>query len=487
VVSASAAAPRQARGGELDSSFGSGGLVTTDLTADFDSACCVALQSDGKLVVAGYEGSVNGSAGHAFVARYLPNGVLDPSFGGTGVVRPRFATNDDLVQAIAVQPDGKVVAAGSVVSPDTNIAIARYNADGSLDPSFGQGGKVVMGFASGSRERALALAIAGDGKLVVGGAARGPGLPQGNFLVARYNGDGSLDTSFGDGGKTITDFGALGEAHAVAIDSSGRVVAVGGTFSIAGGSGSWGKAFVSARYGPDGRLDTTFGGGKVSTDFGSSVYGSLATDVAIQPDGKIVSAGWVGVGNARATLVRHNADGALDATFGDGGKVVTEQPAEGSSLGGVALDSRGRLLAAGMAGGASLEFQLARFQPSGKLDIGFGKSGMVLTDFSGGSNDEAYGLVLQQDGKAVVVGGSDGKVALARYLPTYCVVPNIKGRLLAAATKAIVNAHCRVGKVTRRYSGRVRAGRVVSQAPASGVRRPEDAAVALVISRGSKR
>jgi uncharacterized delta-60 repeat protein len=484
VVSLGAAAP-PSRGGELDASFGSGGLVTTDLTGDADSACCVALQPDGKIVVAGAEAPRDGSAGIAFVARYLPNGNLDSSFGGSGVVLPRFSAGDDLVQALAIQPDGKIVAAGSVVAPDTNIVLARFNPDGSLDTGFGGSGKVVTGFGPASRERALAVEIASDGKIVVSGAARGGGLPPGNFVVARYNPNGTLDTTFGSGGKTITDFGALGEAHGLAIDASGKIIAVGGTFSVSSAGAFWGKAFLAARYNPDGSPDTSFGsGGKATTEFGSEPYGALAVDVVVQRDGKIVSVGWVGLGNARGTVVRYNADGSLDTSFSDGGKLVLDEPAEGGDFAAVVQDSRGRILAAGTAGGPSLDFELVRLTQNGALDKGFGAGGIVRTNFGGSSNDVASGLTLQHDGKMILVGGSDAKVALARYLPTYCLVPNVKGKPVAAAKRVILNAHCTVGKVRKVRSRTVRSGRVVSQTPRGGTQRPEDAAVALAVSRG---
>jgi uncharacterized delta-60 repeat protein len=479
-VVAGGATSYASRGGEPDAGFGTGGLVTTDLTSDSDSACCVALQSDGRIVVAGWKGSSGASAGKGFVARYLANGVLDSTFGG-GVVTPNFSAGDDLVQGLAIQADGKIVVAGSTISPETNIALARYNPDGSFDTSFGSGGKVITGFTPSSRERALAVVTAGDGKIVVSGAARGPGLPAGNFVVARYNPDGALDSTFGAGGKSITDFGGLGEAHGLAIDGSGKIVVVGGTFSVSSAGAFWGKAFLAARYNTDGSPDSSFSGGKVSTDFGSSATAAVANAVAVQRDGKIVSIGWA---DSRGAVVRYNVDGALDSSFADGGKLVLPKPSPGSSLAGVAIDSHSRIVAAGVAAGQSPGLLLVRLKPNGELDAGFGDSGVVVTNFSGQSVDEANAIALQADAKLVLAGDSNDNVALARFLPTYCVVPNVRRRPLAAARTTIANAHCRVGRVTRAGSRAVRAGRVVSQTPRPGTRAPENAAVALVVSRG---
>jgi uncharacterized delta-60 repeat protein len=477
------AALEASHGGDLDTTFGGGGRVTTELTGGSDSACCIVLQPDGRIVVAGRKGSSAASAGKAFVARYLPNGSLDTTFGG-GVVTPDFSAGDDLVQGLALQRDGKIVAAGSTIAPETNIALARYNGDGSLDATFGSGGKVITRFAPGARARALAVILASDGKIVVSGAARGPGLPPGNFVVARYNADGSLDGSFGSGGKTITDFGALGEAHGLVTDASGKIVAVGGTFSVSSAGAFWGRSFLAARYNADGSLDTSFGGGKVATEFDGNASQAVAFGAAVQRDGKIVSVGWA---DSHGAVVRQNADGTLDASFADGGRLILQQPAAGSNLLDVAIDSKGRIVAAGSASGESVDFELVRLKPNGDLDPSFGDDGVVLTSFEGQSLDAANGIALQPDGKLVVAGESEDKIALARYLPTYCVVPNVRGRVLTSARTAIASAHCSVGKVTRAASRTVRAGRIIGQSPRPGTQLPEDAAVGLVVSRGRGR
>jgi uncharacterized delta-60 repeat protein len=214
-------------------------------------------------------------------------GELDPSFGGDGKVVTDFGPGADLAQGLAIQADGKIVAAGETFrgNDDFDFARAHYNPDGSLDPTFDGDGKVVTDF--GGFDAAHAVAIQSDGKIVAAGDA---GTVDADFALARYNPDGSLDPSFDGNGKAVTAFGADDDiAESVAIQADGKIVAAGES----GGSGA--MDFALARYNPDGSLDTpAFGGdGKVVTDFGAD---DAANGVAIQADGKIVSAGSTNTG-----------------------------------------------------------------------------------------------------------------------------------------------------------------------------------------------
>jgi uncharacterized delta-60 repeat protein len=274
--------------GSLDASFGTGGLVTTDVLWGSDYAKSVAIQADGKIVVAGYS---YGSTGKDFaVARYNSDGSLDASFDGDGLVTTNVGTGDDLAYSVAIQTDGKIVVAGRASQSGTGVdfALARYNTDGALDTTFDDDGLVMTAFTS-SEDIAHSVAIQADGKIVVAGSAHWPGPPftpgNSDFAVARYNVDGSLDTAFSSDGKVTTDFGsAVDRATGVAIGADGEVV-------VAGHSDRVGTSydFALARYNADGSLDTTFDGdGKVTTDFGAPDY---LGGIAIQADGKIVVAG----------------------------------------------------------------------------------------------------------------------------------------------------------------------------------------------------
>jgi uncharacterized delta-60 repeat protein/uncharacterized repeat protein (TIGR01451 family) len=386
--------------GTLDPSFGTGGEVTTDFGGS-DSAEAVAIQSDGKIVAVG--GTFSFPSGDFALARYNADGSLDPSFGSGGKVTTDFG-GFDAASAAVIQPDGRIVAAGRSGSGD--FALARYNTDGSLDTTFGNGGKLTTDF--GGFDAAFGVALQADGKIV----AAGQGGPGGGFALARYNTDGSLDPSFGSGGEVTTHFTSGFEVViAVAIQLDGKIVVTGQTF--AGGF----QQFALARYNTDGSLDTSFAsGGIVATNFGfDSAFGGA---LAIQPDGKIVAAGRAGTD---FLLARYNGDGSLDATFGSGGIVTTDFGGTVFDAAfGVALQSNGKIVAAGGTFngfvGPSADFALARYNPDGSLDASFGSGGQVTTDFGG--FDVARSVALQADGKIVAAGtgGAGSDFALARYL-----------------------------------------------------------------------
>src|SRR5207249_1300852 len=353
--------------GDLDPSFGTGGRVLTDFGGG-DGARALALQAEGRIVVAG--SSSAGAFGSDFaLARYNSNGSLDPSFGTGGRVLTDFG-GDDEARALALQDDGKIVVAGGFGGPF--FALARYNPGGTLDTSFGTGGRVFTNF--GGRDGARALALQADGKIVAAGFTSSDFGTRRRFALARYNPDGSLDPSF-RGGRVVTSFADRDEASALALQSDGKIVVAG--FSDAGGR----QDFALARYNPDGGLDLSFGsGGRVLTDFGGD---DEAAALALQADGKIVVAGLSGSGGvALVALARYNPNGTLDASFGSGGQVLTDF----GLARGLVLQADGRIV---VAGGISL----ARYNQNGSLDPSFGSGGRALTDF------DALALALQPDGK----------------------------------------------------------------------------------------
>ena len=404
----SAATSTRAAESDLDPSFGSGGEVTTSLTEEKDEIHAVVFQADGKIVAAGSAGSDAEFA----LARYDLDGTLDSTFGDGGTVTTNFTSENDVATGVAIQPDAKIVAAGYAgqagsasngkSAPD--FALARYNPDGTLDTTFGDEGKVTTSFTSES-DFALGIAIQADGKIVAAGGA-GDGGSDENFGLARYNPDGSLDTTFGKGGKVNTDFAGRDGAHAVAIQANGKIVAAGVTFAPKSVGGAVSSAL--ARYDLDGTLDTTFGkAGETVTDLAGvpfrvaiqadgmilasggdfngtpkftlaryeangrldDAFGAHGTvtsklldpfaGIAIQSDGKIVAAG------SSFTLVRFNADGTLDTTFGTDGEITTDFGPGFSSTGSgaVAIQADGNILAAGSASVSKTDsdFALARY------------------------------------------------------------------------------------------------------------------------------
>jgi uncharacterized delta-60 repeat protein len=401
-------------GGALDPTFGGKGYVITGLGGNDDEAAAVAVQSDGKIVVAG---SANpGTTGYDFaLTRYNTDGNLDPTFGVSGTVLTDFAGGDDHAQAIVIQSDGKIVVGGySYEGPATgfDFALARYKADGSLDTTFGQGGKVVTNFVGGSSDEIQALAIQTDGKLLATGYSNGGGTGN-DFALARYNTDGSLDTTFASGGKTTFNFlGASDDrANAIAIQADGKIVLAGTT------SRKFSYDFALLRYNTDGSLDTTFGlSGKVTTDFAGQYDAAQA--VVIQSDGKIVAGGVASGIFPFFGLARYNANGSLDTTFGGTGMVMTSfAVGSSSSIGGLALESDGKLVAVGSTNpsGISTDLALARYNTDGTLDSTFGTNGQTTTDIAG-NTDQANATALQSDGKIVVAGYTTNAAAANEFL-----------------------------------------------------------------------
>ncbi len=302
--------------GTLDSSFGTGGKVKTDLGSTTDWVVALARQSDGKILAGSLYGPLNGPWDFA-LARYQANGTVDTTFGTGGKVVTDFGGNDR-VAGLAVQPDGKILAVG-ISGPEgltnaSSLVMARYNANGSLDTSFGTAGKVStkLGLQGAGGIR---IALLSSGKFLVGGGGLGPsGTP--DFLVARFNANGTVDTTFATGGKVLTDFGGKQEyANEMLIQSDGKIVLAGevNTTTVASHDGSFG----AARYSANGVLDTSFGtGGKVTVIFPGST-GSRGTAAALQPDGKIVISGHVfttDIFHPERVGVARLLDGTLDTS-----------------------------------------------------------------------------------------------------------------------------------------------------------------------------
>ncbi len=387
--------------GELDPTFGSGGKVLTPVGTGNDYANALVLQPDGKLVAAGW--GDDGGTGVFALARYLPNGSLDTSFGSGGKVVTPVGTGSSGANALVLQPDGKLVAAGWSVSGDNDFALVRYNPDGSLDTTFGSGGKVITPVGTGN-DYANALVLQPDGKLVAAGHSWNSSTRRFNFGLVRYNPDGSLDTTFGSGGMVATPVGTDDNiAKTLVLQPDGKLVAAG--WSDDGISNSYSTL---VRYNPDGSLDTNFGtSGKLITSLGPS---SSAYALVLQPDGKILVAGYSFSGtNGDFALVRHHPDGSLDTSFGNGGKVVTDINTGSDFAAALILQPDGKLVAAGNSYDVAgrTYFALVRYYPDGSLDTSFGNGGKVVTGV-GSIEDEAHALVLQPDGKLVAAGESEG-------------------------------------------------------------------------------
>ncbi len=409
-----------AEAGDLDPTFGHKGIVVTPgLGGIFD----IAIQPDGKIVAAGTSTRHPGFPVTNFtVVRYEADGTLDRSFGTGGIVVTRLGKRSSWARAIALQPDGRIVVAGVYLAPNAvegEFALVRYEPNGRLDSGFGEGGKVITSFPSGA-SGAWGVAVQADGRIVVGGAASAKvNLYTPDFAVARYTTEGTLDASFGDGGLKVTRFpDGSSYGRALVIQPDGRILLAGGAEP---------GRFALARYEPDGRLDQSFGSdGRVNEDISGDFEGAL--DVTLQPDGMIVAAGGAiapGGENAFA-LARYDDVGQLDPRFGGDGDVLTVLPGGGGAAA-VTIQPDGKVVVAGEANGDLIEssgdFAVGRYQTDGRLDPAFGDGGLVITSL-GSRVDLAFDVAIQADGRIVAAGRSSGNASgkrsgfgLVGYLP----------------------------------------------------------------------
>jgi len=418
----------QAADGDLDPTFGTGGMLMTDINRSTDIANAVAIQADGKLVVVGTTYRQNDFSGEDFVVtRHNTDGTLDNTFGVGGKVRTDFPGLAAVPSSVVIQPDGKIVVAGGAFPLFTflgNFEVVRYNPNGSLDTSFGDGGIVTTIFPQGSY--AFDVALQSDGKIIAAGTVFvdfDPGeMSDTDFALARYNPDGTPDATFGSGGQISTDFlGHEDDAFSVLIQPDGKIVAVGSANDPATF-----YDFAAARYLSNGTIDTTFGvAGKVHTDFGDQNF-DRARSAALQPDGRIVAAGFAishGGGVQNFAVARYTSSGVLDTTFSRDGKTQIDFGNCCQSATKVLLQSDGKIITVGGSNGESSDddFLLARLNPRGSIDATFGVGGQVRTSF-GDLNGGANGAAFQADGKIVAVGfqanfnNQRANFALARYL-----------------------------------------------------------------------
>ena len=394
--------------GMIDSSFGNNGMQTADFNSN-SWASAVAIQPDGKIAVAGtYD---NGSTYFA-VTRYNSDGSPDHTFNGTGQVLTDFGEGVQSATTIGIQANGKIVAGGYAEisgGADADFAIARYNTDGSPDSTFNNDGRQTTDF--GNYDNAYSLALQSDGKIILAGPSVGPNS---NFAIARYNIDGGLDNSFNGNGKQttnlITDFETGNSV--VAIQSNGKIVVAGYT---PGGTNH--NDFVVARFNTNGSIDNTFNNNGVLTiDFTSS--DDYSGSVAIQSDDKIVVTGYSYIYSPvtiqHLAVARYNPDGSLDSSFADNGKLEGISKQQYTVFNSSVIQADGKLLAAGSAwNGSNYDFAVARYNSNGSPDSSFSNDGKQITDF--GATDEAVSVVIQPDGKIVVAGNCKTQFAIARY------------------------------------------------------------------------
>ena len=345
--------------GTPDTSFGIGGVATTDLGGAGDKAHDAALTPDGGIVAVGETDAPGIQKQDFAVVRYLPDGKSDAAFDGDGVVTTDFSGRGDIANAVAVQPDGKIVVAGFATAASgvgSDFALARYKPDGELDTSFDGDGIVTTDFGALSDDDARALVLQPDGRIMVVGTAGE------DIALARYTPDGKLDTTFGTGGTQITDLGFDDVATGVTLTPDGKIVICGNTIGA-----ELNNDFLLARYNTNGTLDTTFGtGGTVKTDLSGG--DDFAENLTIDATGRTVVVGRSISPTSPPfndmALVRYNTDGTLDTTFANNGILIADFHGRDDSGQDVAIDAAERIVAAGYTdNGSGTEFALMRANP----------------------------------------------------------------------------------------------------------------------------
>jgi uncharacterized delta-60 repeat protein len=405
-----AAAATSAAPGSLDTTFGTGGIVTTPVVGFTNFVRGIAIQPDGKVIVVGEGGSMP-------VLRYNVNGTLDTSFNGTGIAEATPGS----AAAVAIQPDGKIIVVGDNSNPgNLDFKVVRYNANGTLDTSFDSDGIVVTPIGD-SVDVAYSVAIQADGKIVVSGRSDSNPVFVTTFAMVRYNTNGSLDNTFDNDGIVIMPGAGNAITDSLALQPDGKIVVAHNIFFSA--SFSYGLAVL--RYNTNGSLDTSFNNtGSLSTAVGTNVEFAA---LALQPDGKIVVACSSYTSNAAGYdfwVVRYNSGGSIDQSFGTDGMVVTPIGA-GAAFDvpkSVAIQANGKILVGGTSPTASnKDFATVRYNKNGSLDQKWGTGGIVKTDV-GGNADAINAIAVQRNGRVIVAGESDvasagtRKFALARYM-----------------------------------------------------------------------
>jgi uncharacterized delta-60 repeat protein len=413
-----------AASGDLDTTFGGDGRVTTNFGAPnpgrHDAALGMAIQADGKIVAVGLSAVPGKNQEDFAIARYNTDGSLDTTFHFDGKRLTDFGGVEEAAD-VAIQSNGKIVVVGIVGSAPGTIgifdaAIARYNSDGTLDTTFSGDGKQTTDFG-GDKNSLEGVAIQSNGKIVaVGPMGNGDNT---NFAVYRYLSDGSLDPTFSGDGKVSIGFGIGRQdfAYDVAIQSDGKIIVVGTT----GDANASNSNFAVARLNRNGTLDTTFSGdGRQITSLGGD---DLAFALALQPDGKIVVAGVKNITNFRSFAVaRYDTNGSLDMTFNGSGRkafpIISGEPSEAAD---VTVQSDGKILIGGSTGnGGQFDFAIVRLTPSGGFDKAFSGDGKVIVDFGGYEFGSAF-AVQPSNGRYILAGntvsGAQQDFALARVLP----------------------------------------------------------------------
>jgi uncharacterized delta-60 repeat protein len=397
--------------GTFDNGFGTNGVGSITSLSSANIIKSIGVQNDQQIIAAGF--TKNGKDTVFAVARYNQDGSLDNSFGSSGIDTLRVGTSKSAASSAAVQKDGKIVLAGYTFGGnDEGFALARFNSNGFIDNSLGtnSNGTVITPIGI-SNSSANSVVIQSDGKILAGGQSfDGTNY---NFTLARYTAGGSLDNTFGKAGIATTSIGLfISNISSLALQTDGKIIAAG--FSTTGATR---KIFTLVRYNPNGDVDTTFGqGGIVTTSLGGSRAGNIIlisstiNSVNLTNDGKIIA-----VGNSTTndtsdfTLVRYNNDGSIDTTFGTHGIVITRIRGTNSVARSAVLESNGKIIATGYSNnGSNSDFTVIGYNPDGNIDSTFGTKGITMNT-TGISSSFANSVAMEK------TSGGDEKIITGGY------------------------------------------------------------------------
>lgn len=400
--------------GTLDPTFGTSGIAS--LPVGYGSS--LAIQQDGRIILGG------GNGGIFLLARFYPNGVIDSTFGDDGIAQVITGLGLNQNESIGLNAEGMIMMGGTSLnnSGEWNMALARFNSDGTLDESFGDNGEVLTSsIVDGTTISGYAIAVQADGKtLQVGRGLLNLG-GQG-FAVIRINNDGSLDNVFGNGGGVIEPIGNPNPGALCAlVQADGKILMGGYSYSVPAPS-----CFALMRLNANGTLDNSFSDdGKVTTYFGGggSSGSSFDADVyyamALQPDGKILMTGIAALGanpDVYVPIVRYNTDGSYDQSFGSGGKLLTTIPGfEEATAYGITVQNDGKIITAGECSNDVFHDKtifFTRHLPDGKLDSTFGEGGITIMKPDSLTDNTVRDVIMQEDQKILAAGwfGTGAKV-----------------------------------------------------------------------------
>lgn len=382
--------------GSLDLNFGSNGIASIDFPSNFDDrGQCVLVQPDGRILMAG--GSYQANGVKFAIARLMTNGTLDNTFGTSGRATAQAGSPpnlDDIIYAMALQPDGKIVAAGRTFATGLGYraVVLRFNANGTIDNTFGTNGIRVDDIAPGNEDCYYGVAVQADGKIVAGGLAKSSS--DFDVVVARYNANGTPDATYGTNGFAILDIGGVdNRGSAMVLQPDGKVV-VAGTH----GNPAVDSDFLLARFTTTGAPDATFGtGGSVISAFSPST--DWAYGLALQPDGKLVAAGMVTNGAAaNVGVARYLTNGTLDTTF-DGDGLAINAFSAACYARAVAVLPDGRIVTGG---NTLLSMLIVMFNANGSPDLNFSFDAVESPVLGG--NAFGYSVAVQADYKVLLAG-----------------------------------------------------------------------------------